>query len=152
LLSGQCFFYPFPGGERLGIHLFRESQSRKINLICGSGFSFGEKWIESYYDTLAAVGIERDENRVMCAKQYSSDFGVYGAIRALKDEGIRVPEDVSVIEFDNIESTNYYIPWPTTIHQPINELCAISGQDFCKILKRLDINKKLPIMKCKSFF
>jgi hypothetical protein len=39
----------------------------------------------------------------------SDEFAV-GAIRALKDEGIRVPEDVSVIGFDNIESTSQIPP------------------------------------------
>jgi LacI family transcriptional regulator len=119
---------------------------RKINLICGSGFSFGSQRIKGYYDALAAAGIEQDEERVFCVKQYSPEFGMYGmrelllrgkeftavfaasdelaigAIRVLKDEGIRVPEDVSVIGFDNIESSNYYIPRLTTVHQPIAEI------------------------------
>jgi LacI family transcriptional regulator len=119
---------------------------RKINLICGSGFSFGSQRIEGYNDALAAAGIERDESRIICVKQYSSEFGIYGmkelllrdrdftavftasdelaigAIRVLKDEGFRVPEDVSVIGFDNIEISTYYIPRLTTIHQPIAEI------------------------------
>ncbi|MDR0710621.1 MAG: LacI family transcriptional regulator [Spirochaetaceae bacterium] len=119
---------------------------KKINLICGCGFSFGEERRKGYYDALSAAGIDRDENRVICVKQYSSEFGTYGmkelllrsrdftavfaasdelaigAIRVLKDEGLRVPEDVSIIGFDNIESSNYYIPRLTTIHQPIEEI------------------------------
>jgi LacI family transcriptional regulator len=119
---------------------------RKINLLCGSGLSFGYQRIEGYYDALAAAGIDRDEYRVICVKQYNSEFGAYGmrelllrgkdftavfaasdelamgAIRILKDEGIRVPEDVSVVGFDNIESSNYFIPRLTTIHQPIDEI------------------------------
>jgi DNA-binding LacI/PurR family transcriptional regulator len=71
-------FLSVPWRQAPGHPSFRESQSRKINLICGSGFSFGEKRIEGYYDALAAAGIERDENRIMYAKQYSSEFGVYG--------------------------------------------------------------------------
>jgi LacI family transcriptional regulator len=129
---------------------------RKINLICGSGFSFGNQRIEGYYDALAANGIEQDESRVICVKQYGSEFGIYGmkelllrgkeftavfaasdelaigAIRVLKDEGIRVPEDISVIGFDNIESSNYYIPRLTTIHQPVDEI----GEQAALILHR----------------
>jgi LacI family transcriptional regulator len=119
---------------------------RKIDLLGGSGFSFGAQRIHGYYDALTAAGIERDESRIICVKQYNSEFGIYGmrelllrgrdftavfagsdelaigAIRVLKDEGLRVPEDVSVIGFDNIESSNYYIPRLTTVHQPINEI------------------------------
>ncbi|MDR2738732.1 MAG: LacI family transcriptional regulator [Treponema sp.] len=129
---------------------------KKINLICGSGFSFGDERIKGYYDALAAAGIDRDENRVVCVRQYSSEFGTYGmkelllrsrdftalfaasdeialgAIRVLKDEGLRVPEDVSVIGFDNIESSNYYIPRLTTIHQPIEEI----GEQAARSLHR----------------
>jgi LacI family transcriptional regulator len=119
---------------------------RKISLLCGGGFSFGSTRMKAYCDTLAAAGIERNENRIVCVQQYSSEFGMYGmrelllrgrdfsalfaasdelaigAIRVLKDEGIRVPEDISVIGFDDIEISNYFIPRITTIHQPIKEL------------------------------
>ncbi|MDR2677831.1 MAG: LacI family transcriptional regulator [Zoogloeaceae bacterium] len=119
---------------------------RKIGLICDGSFSFGAERRQGYYDALAAAGIERNENRVVCVQQYNSEFGMYGmrelllrgrdfsalfaasdelaigAIRVLKDEGIRVPEDISVIGFDDIEIANYFIPRLTTIHQPIKEI------------------------------
>jgi LacI family transcriptional regulator len=60
----------------------------------------------------------RDFSAVFAA----SDELAVGAIRVLKDEGIGVPEDVSIIGFDNIESSAYYVPRLTTVHQPINEI------------------------------
>lgn len=39
-----------------------------------------------------------------------------GAINALKDLGIRVPEEVSVIGFDDISISKYLTPALTTIH------------------------------------
>lgn len=47
-----------------------------------------------------------------------SDVTALGAIRAIKDYGLRVPEDVSVVGFDGIEMGKYLIPNLTTIQQP----------------------------------
>jgi LacI family transcriptional regulator len=119
---------------------------RKINMISCSDFSFGRQRMEGYYKALDVAGIERDERRVLFARQYTAEFGInamremllqgrdftalfaasdelaIGAIRALGDEGIRVPTDVSVVGFDDIEISSYMVPRLTTIHQPIAEM------------------------------
>ncbi|MBQ9156933.1 MAG: LacI family DNA-binding transcriptional regulator [Eubacterium sp.] len=48
-----------------------------------------------------------------------SDVMAIGAIRALKDAGRRVPEDISVIGFDGLEIGAYTVPKLTTIHQNV---------------------------------
>jgi LacI family transcriptional regulator len=119
---------------------------RKINLLGGGDFSFGRRRAEGYYRALDEAGIGRDEKRVLFARQCSMEYGInamremllrssdftalfaatdelaIGAIRALVDEGIRVPEDVSVIGFDDIEISGFLVPRLTTVHQPIAEL------------------------------
>lgn len=55
-----------------------------------------------------------------------SDVMAIGAIRALQDEGLRVPEDVSVLGYDGVELGEYYIPKLTTIRQQA-ELLAQRG-------------------------
>ncbi|GHU14547.1 hypothetical protein FACS1894161_5210 [Spirochaetia bacterium] len=52
----------------------------------------------------------------------ATDELAIGAIRALSDEGTRVPEDVSVVGFDDIDISNYIMPRLTTIRQPIKEI------------------------------
>ena len=51
-----------------------------------------------------------------------SDVMALGAIRAVKNRGLRVPEDISVIGFDGIEMGQYLVPRLTTIQQPSQEL------------------------------
>jgi LacI family transcriptional regulator len=51
-----------------------------------------------------------------------NDVGAIGTIRALIDRGIRVPEDVSVVGFDDIESAAFHNPRLTTIHQSLNQM------------------------------
>lgn len=46
-----------------------------------------------------------------------SDTMALGAIRAIRDRGLRVPEDISVVGFDGIELGNYMSPKLTTIRQ-----------------------------------
>lgn len=58
-----------------------------------------------------------------------SDVTAIGAIRALKDKGLEVPKDISVIGFDGIDLADYYNPKLTTIKQPARKL-AIRGVEI----------------------
>ncbi|MBS1799351.1 MAG: LacI family DNA-binding transcriptional regulator [Acidobacteria bacterium] len=51
-----------------------------------------------------------------------NDHAAIGAIRALHEFGVKVPEDVSVIGFDDIKSAAYHRPSLTTIRQPLREI------------------------------
>ena len=51
-----------------------------------------------------------------------NDLSAIGAIRALKDRGLRVLEDVSVVGFDDILSAAYQNPSLTTIRQPLQQM------------------------------
>ena len=55
-----------------------------------------------------------------------SDVTAIGAIRALRDRGYRVPEDISVIGFDGIALADYYNPKLTTIKQQYQILATRS--------------------------
>jgi LacI family transcriptional regulator len=51
-----------------------------------------------------------------------NDIAAIGAIRALAEARMRVPEDVSVVGFDDIQSAAFCTPSLTTIRQPLNEM------------------------------
>jgi DNA-binding LacI/PurR family transcriptional regulator len=51
-----------------------------------------------------------------------NDIGAIGAIRALKDAGLSVPGDVSVVGFYDIQSAAYATPSLTTVRQPLREM------------------------------
>lgn len=51
-----------------------------------------------------------------------NDISAIGAIRALKDAGLSVPQDVSVVGFDDILSAAYATPSLTTVRQPLAEM------------------------------
>jgi LacI family transcriptional regulator len=71
-----------------------------------------------YKPVQALLERTRDFTAVFCF----NDIAAIGAIRALKDAGLRVPEDVSVVGFDDILSAAYATPSLTTVRQPLTEM------------------------------
>jgi DNA-binding LacI/PurR family transcriptional regulator len=52
------------------------------------------------------------------------DMSAFGAIRALSKSGIRVPEQCSVIGFDDVATSAIYTPSLTTVRQPMEAMGA----------------------------
>ncbi len=61
-----------------------------------------------------------------------NDISAIGAIHALRESGRRVPQDVSVIGFDDIQSAAYQNPSLTTVHQPLREMGVIGAETLLK--------------------
>jgi LacI family transcriptional regulator len=61
-----------------------------------------------------------------------NDISAIGATRAFRDAGLRVPEDVSIIGFDDIQAAAFLNPPLTTIRQPLQHM----GDIAAKILLR----------------
>jgi LacI family transcriptional regulator len=57
-----------------------------------------------------------------------NDVAAIGAIRAFMDHGLRVPEDVSVVGFDDIQSAAYHNPSLTTIRQPLQQMGSVAAR------------------------
>jgi LacI family transcriptional regulator len=57
-----------------------------------------------------------------------NDLSAIGALRALRDYGLRVPDDVSVVGFDDINSAAFQIPSLTTVRQPLDKMGALAGE------------------------
>lgn len=69
-------------------------------------------------------------NRPFTALVSFNDLAAIGAIRAFRDHGLRVPEDVSIVGFDDIQEAAYYNPSLTTIRQPLRSM----GTNAARIL------------------
>ncbi len=57
-----------------------------------------------------------------------NDVSAVGAIRALHEANLRVPQDVSVIGFDDIASAAYQHPGLTTVRQPLREMGTMAAK------------------------
>ncbi len=72
----------------------------------------------------------------------SNDMTAIGAMRAIKEHGLSIPRDVSLISIDDIDTAQYLTPMLTTIHIPVEEM----GQMTAKILiDRIEGGHTLPV-------
>jgi LacI family transcriptional regulator len=72
----------------------------------------------------------RDFTAVLCF----NDVSAIGSIRALHDAGLKVPEDVSVLGFDDIQAAAYIVPSLTTIRQPLQHMGSLAASSLLKKL------------------
>ncbi len=61
-----------------------------------------------------------------------NDIAAIGAVRALADAGLKCPDDISVVGFDDIASAMYMTPSLTTVRQPLHRM----GQTAAQMLLR----------------
>lgn len=68
----------------------------------------------------------------------AGDWMALGAIKAFKDHGINVPEDISIIGYDDLEFLKYSSPALTTISQNKQEIGRIAAHDLINQINGLD--------------
>lgn len=59
-----------------------------------------------------------------------NDMSAIGAISALHDAGLRVPDDVSVVGFDDIKAAAFQNPRLTTVRQPLKRMGELAAADL----------------------
>jgi len=69
-----------------------------------------------------------------------NDISAMGAIRALRESGMRVPEDVSVVGFDDIQSAAYQNPGLTTVRQPLYKMGKLAAETVLRRITRRSVN------------
>lgn len=75
------------------------------------------------------------------------DIAAIGAIRALRERGLRVPEDISVVGFDDIQSAAFHNPSITTIRQPLHKMGMIAAQILLQRVRGQEAGQRtLPVM------
>ncbi|WOF22338.1 substrate-binding domain-containing protein [Microbacterium betulae] len=92
-----------------------------------SGYAGAQRLLDDYGDRVTAISCANDEVAL-------------GAVRAVLDRGLHVPEDVSVIGFDDHPLAAYASPPLTTIHQDFETL----GQLSFSLLHALIDGRPLP--------
>ncbi len=80
----------------------------------------------SYQDGYQAVQELLDAGRQFTAVFAMADVMAIGAIRALRDHGLRVPEDISVMGLDGLPLGDYLVPKLATVSQSVEQLAARS--------------------------
>jgi DNA-binding LacI/PurR family transcriptional regulator len=61
-----------------------------------------------------------------------NDVSAIGAIRALREAGLRIPQDVSVVGFDDIQSAAFQNPGLTTVRQPLHTMGMLAAETIVR--------------------
>lgn len=69
------------------------------------------------------------------------DIAAIGAIRAIRDHRLRVPEDISVVGFDDVQSAAFHYPSLTTIRQPLRQMGMLAART---LLRRVRGDQDVP--------
>ncbi len=98
-----------------------------------------------YQGAYHLMNAKSDITAIFCA----NDNTAIGAIKALRERGYRIPEDISIIGVDDIETAQYLSPMLTTVHIPTEEM----GRTAAKILvDRISGGHKLPMKIVLPFY
>jgi DNA-binding LacI/PurR family transcriptional regulator len=143
------------GGVAAAVAHLLERGRRRIATIAGpQDMVAGLDRLAAYRQALAgsdrrsivAVGDFTRESGVVAMRQLladdpsldavfvASDLMAHGALRALRDAGRRVPEDVAVVGFDDIEMARYTDPPLSTVRQPIEEIGHTLARQLLRLL------------------
>ena len=112
--------------------------------------------MEGYRKALASHGIAVDEDLIIrgdftessgmagmqrllraepSAVFVASDMMAVGALRALRQAGLRVPQDISLASFDDIPMATATEPPLTTVRQPIERMAALAVETLLDVIE-----------------
>ena len=140
-------------GIRLGVEYLYKNNKKKIAFVTGSqklkvaklrlkAFEEVTKELKIYNKELIFQGeftidggIKATEDLINSSKNveaifYSSDVMALGGMKLLTRKGYKIPEDIAIMGYDNINISRLVEPELTTVAQPIYDM----GKEACKLL------------------
>ena len=145
-------------GVKAAIAHLVESGHHEIGCIAGSQqLKHGQERLIGYKEALQEAGLPYSDQRLVEAdftehggyqgmqqllKQApqitavfaANDLMAIGALRAIKEAQLQVPNDIALVGFDGITLTQYTSPPLTTIRQPIYEMGFLAAEMLVKII------------------
>lgn len=147
----------FKGGYLAGQHLLNDGHQRIMCISADieggefklrtegyraafrdSGVTFDEKMLfmgdTSFMSAVKIVKENVAQLKKVTAIFAQTDLMALGVITVLKEQGIRVPDHIAVVGYDDIELGTYFTPYLTTIHQPIKEIASLACKRITELL------------------
>lgn len=148
------------GGAEMGMEYLIKQGHRRIGYIHGIESMDDAERFRAYLDVMKKYNLPVDENIILngffeeaiafsemrqlffkgvelpdaffCA----NDEMAWGCIRALSTVGVSVPDQISVLGFDNSILAQYYQPALTTVGNPVTELGTKSAQELIRLMRK----------------
>ena len=144
------------GGERVISDTGRSRYEGCLQSIRENGLSFDEEQDYravrfSYQGGYNAAEDLLKQGRKFTALFAAADVMAIGAIRALKDAGLQVPGDVSVVGFDGLTLSSFLVPQLSTVSQPVSLMAKRSVQILTRCIEEngAAVHETVPFTLCE---
>lgn len=98
----------------------------------------GKYNLESGYENMKKLlQLDNKPTAVFCS---NDDIGV-GAMKAISEKGLRVPDDISIIGFDDSKFCNYVKPTLTSVKKDSLTMSEYGGKNLLNIINNKEVNK-----------
>lgn len=147
-------------------HLISLGHRQIAYVSLGAETSSNSMRLQGYYEGLAIAGLEADPSWVVAgdggisgglhaAKQLMqlsnrpsaivcyNDRTAIGVINGLHQQGIQVPDDISIVGFDDLEIAAYFLPPLTTVRQPHAHLGRQAAEKLFSLMHGMNVTFEL---------
>ena len=104
---------------------------------------YGESSFQSGYEQMCELIAQRKQINAVFA---AGDIIAVGAMRALSEKGLRVPQDCAVVGFDDIELASVCSPTLTTIRQPKHKMGFMAMEMLCKLIAGNELENRQVVL------
>ena len=161
---------PEQGGYEASCYLLEQGH-KNIGCICGpANLSPSSQRLAGYYRAMEEAGITPEkewivEGRLTADSGYNAamkllengqppsalfvgnDLMAMGVICALQTRGYKVPEDVSIVGYDDIELSAYTSPPLTTFHQPKGDLGKLAANTLIDRIENPELKTQIRTLR-----
>ena len=152
------------------VHLIEVHKRHRIAFICGPDGSLeAEKRYEGYEDALKEHGLPVDLSLVapgdflfasgaqavhlLITKRNvrpdaivaANDNMAFGALEALQELGIHVPDEIALIGYDDVEEASAVMPPLTTVHQPMSTLGKRAVEILLDVIEKRAVSDRVTL-------
>ncbi len=169
----KVFVDEYNGAFQAVEHLIKAGCRRIAHIAGPSTLSTSRHRLMAYEDALAKHGITLNEDYIVTCKGFMPKHGIastkqllslenrpdaifavndgvaIGAMFVIKEEGLKIPEEISIIGFDDDPHSCYFKPSLSTIWQPTYELGMLSAR---LLMKRINSKTNEPKVRVETLF
>jgi LacI family transcriptional regulator len=88
-----------------------------------------------YRETMALLDLPQPPSAIfVCADQMA-----LGAYEALYERGLRTPDDISIVGFDDLDEARWAVPPLTTVRQPLTEMASLATRMLLTLIDGEDL-------------
>lgn len=118
-----------------------------------NGFALNEEYVydgDWEYDSgLKAYEQYKKAENKPTAVFAMNDLMAMGFMKAALEDGLQLPENISIIGFDNRESSRYFYPDLTTVDLPLEEMGYESAKSLLKIIEHKKLDNGKLVLPCQ---